>query len=141
MTYVAGGTLEAYWRSFGSNFVPVERAVEVIKQACRGLAVAHASSPPIVHRDIKPQNILVGYSGDGLHVRLSDFGLAKAVNPLTLLVSAKGTLGLSRLNPFKISIPAPLISGLSAQRSICFLPIRCRFQCLASEMSPKQLVS
>jgi serine/threonine-protein kinase len=73
--------------------MPVEKVVEVTKQTCRGLAVAHASSPPIVHRDIKPQNILVGYSGDGLHVRLSDFGLAKSVNPLTLLVSAKGTLG------------------------------------------------
>ncbi len=93
MTYVAGGTLERYWRSFGADLVPVAQVVEIAKQICRGLAVAHASSPPIVHRDIKPQNILVGYGGDGLHVRLSDFGLAKAVNPLTLLVSAKGTLG------------------------------------------------
>ncbi len=93
MTYVAGGTLERYWRSFGSEFIPVAQVVEIARQLCRGLAVAHAASPPIVHRDIKPQNILVGYSGDGLQVRLSDFGLAKAVNPLTLLVSAKGTLG------------------------------------------------
>lgn len=93
MTYVAGGTLERYWRSFGSDFIPVAQVVEIAKQICRGLAVAHSSSPPIVHRDIKPQNILVGYSGDGLQVRLSDFGLAKAVNPLTQLVSAKGTLG------------------------------------------------
>lgn len=93
MTYVAGGTLERYWRSFGTNFIPVTQVVEIAKQLCRGLAVAHGASPPIVHRDIKPQNILVGYSGDGLQVRLSDFGLAKAVNPLTLLVSARGTLG------------------------------------------------
>lgn len=93
MTYMPGGTLERYWRSFGNDLMPVEQVVDVIKQACRGLAVAHASSPPIVHRDIKPQNILVGFGGDGLQVRLSDFGLAKAVNPLTLLVSARGTLG------------------------------------------------
>lgn len=93
MTYVPGGTLERYWRSFGADLMPVDQVVRVIQQACRGLSVAHASSPPIVHRDIKPQNVLVGYSADGLHVRLSDFGLAKAVNPLTLLVSAKGTLG------------------------------------------------
>jgi eukaryotic-like serine/threonine-protein kinase len=93
MTYVAGGTLERYWRSFGTELMPVEQVVEVVRQACRGLAVAHSSSPPIVHRDIKPQNILVGFGAAGLHVRLSDFGLAKAVNPLTLLVSAKGTLG------------------------------------------------
>jgi len=93
MTYVAGGTLERYWRSFGAKFVPVPQVVEIAKQICRGLAVAHSSVPAIVHRDIKPQNILVGYGGDGLQVRLSDFGLAKAVNPLTLLVSARGTLG------------------------------------------------
>jgi len=93
MTYVPGGTLERYWRSFGAALMPVEQVVEVVKQACRGLAVAHSSSPPIVHRDIKPQNVLVGFTGDGVHVRLRDFGLAKAVNPLTLLVSARGTLG------------------------------------------------
>ncbi len=93
MMYMPGGTLERYWRSFGTELMPVEQVVEVVKQICRGLAVAHSSSPPIVHRDIKPQNVLVGFGADGLHVRLSDFGLAKAVNPLTLVVSAKGTLG------------------------------------------------
>lgn len=93
MTYVPGGTLERYWRSFGSELMPVEQVVEVMRQACRGLSVAHSSTPAIVHRDIKPQNILVGFGASGLQVRLSDFGLAKAVNPLTLLVSAKGTLG------------------------------------------------
>ena len=54
--------------------------------------MAHNSSPPIIHRDIKPQNILVGYEADGLRARLSDFGLAKEVNPLTLLATAAGTL-------------------------------------------------
>jgi len=93
MTYVPGGTLERYWRSFDRELMPVEQVVEVVRQACRGLTIAHSSSPPIVHRDIKPQNILVGFGAGGLQVRLSDFGLAKAVNPLTLLVSAKGTLG------------------------------------------------
>ena len=63
-----------------------------MKQVCRGLCVAHSANPPIIHRDIKPQNILVGYEADGLRARLSDFGLAKEVNPLTLLASAAGTL-------------------------------------------------
>lgn len=93
MTYVPGGTLERYWRAFGAELMPVEQVVDVARQLCRGLAVAHAASPPIVHRDIKPQNILVGLAAEGLHVRLSDFGLARQVNPLTLLASARGTLG------------------------------------------------
>lgn len=93
MTHMPGGTLERYWRSFGRELMPVEQVVEIMKQVCRGLAVSHSSSPAIVHRDIKPQNVLIGFGSEGLQVRLSDFGLAKAVNPLTLLVSAVGTLG------------------------------------------------
>ena len=93
MTHMPGGTLERYWRSFDKDLMPVEQVVDVIKQTSRGLAVAHAENPPIVHRDIKPQNILVGFAKDGFSVRLSDFGLAKAVNPLTLLASVQGTIG------------------------------------------------
>lgn len=92
MEYVAGGSLDRYWQSHGRQFVPVETAVEILKQACRGLSVGHNESPPIVHRDVKPQNILVGYDTEGIRVRISDFGLAKRVNPLTLLASTKGTL-------------------------------------------------
>ncbi len=91
MEYVAGGSLEQFWRSHGSQLVPVETSVEIIRQVCRGLVIAHGESPPIIHRDIKPQNILAGYDADGLRVRISDFGLAKRVNPLTLLASARGT--------------------------------------------------
>jgi serine/threonine protein kinase len=91
MEYVAGGSLEQFWRSHGTNFVPVETAVAVVCQACRGIAVAHGERPPIIHRDIKPQNILIGYDASGIRVRVSDFGLAKRVNPLTLMASTKGT--------------------------------------------------
>lgn len=91
MEYVAGGNLERFWRSHGSRFVPVETSVHLIRQVCRGLALAHAERPPIVHRDVKPQNILVGYDATGLSARLSDFGLAKRVNPLTMLATSRGT--------------------------------------------------
>lgn len=92
MENVPGGSLEKFWQSHGTSFVPVETAVDLMKQVCRGLAVAHREQPPIVHRDIKPQNILVGYEADGLRARVSDFGLAKRVNPLTLLATAAGTV-------------------------------------------------
>jgi eukaryotic-like serine/threonine-protein kinase len=91
MEHVAGGSLDRYWRSHGTQFVPVPIVVDLIKQVCRGLATAHHQDPPIIHRDIKPQNILVGYQSDGLRAKVSDFGLAKKVNPLTLLASARGT--------------------------------------------------
>ncbi len=92
MEFVAAGTLADYWRSCGSQLMCVAEAVDLARQICRGLAVAHAERPPVIHRDIKPQNILVGREADGLRARISDFGLARQVNPLTLLASAAGTL-------------------------------------------------
>lgn len=91
MEYVPGGSLQYFWRAHGRRFVPVADTVEIIRQVCRGLAVAHTQDPPIVHRDIKPQNLLVGYDAGGLRIRVSDFGLARRVNALTLLASAQGT--------------------------------------------------
>lgn len=92
MEYVAGGSLQKFWQSFGANLIPIATVLDIIKQVCRGLALAHRESPPIVHRDIKPQNILVGYEAEGLRARISDFGLAKSVNPLTLLATTAGTI-------------------------------------------------
>jgi serine/threonine-protein kinase len=92
MENVPGGSLDKFWRSHGGQLVPFETVVELVKQVCRGIAQAHREKPPIIHRDIKPQNILVGYEADGLRARVSDFGLAKKVNPLTLLATAAGTL-------------------------------------------------
>jgi len=79
MEHVPGGSLDKFWRSHGGQFVPVETAIDLIKQVCRGISQAHREKPPIIHRDIKPQNILVGYEADGLRARVSDFGLAKTV--------------------------------------------------------------
>jgi serine/threonine protein kinase len=92
MENVSGGSLEKFWHSYGERLVPVETTLELVKQVCRGIAQAQRETPPIIHRDIKPQNILVGYEADGLRARVADFGLAKKVNPLTLLATAAGTL-------------------------------------------------
>ena len=101
MEYVPGGSLDRYWRSYKERLMPVPEVVEVMRQVSSGIAVAHAEDPPIVHRDIKPQNILVGYDGAGLRVRISDFGLAKRVNPLTLLATSRGTLGFKPPESFE----------------------------------------
>ena len=92
MENVPGGSLDKFWQSHGTDFVPLETTVDLLKQVCRGLSLAHREDPPVIHRDIKPQNILVGYETDGLRARVSDFGLAKRVNPLTLLATAAGTI-------------------------------------------------
>ena len=101
MEYVAGGSLECFWQNHADGFVPVKTSIEIIKQVCRGLSVAHNENPPIIHRDIKPQNILIGYDAKGIRARLSDFGLAKQVNPLTLRASGPGTRGFKAPEIFR----------------------------------------
>jgi len=105
MEYVAGGTLEQFWKSHGNKFIPISTTVDLIKQVVTGLAVAHGNSPPIVHRDIKLQNILVGYDNHGLRARVADFGLAKKFNPLTMALTGLGT---------RIFKPPEVISNIKA---------------------------
>ncbi|WP_316522853.1 protein kinase domain-containing protein [Kitasatospora brasiliensis] len=68
--------------------LPVERAVGIASAVCEALAVAHAAG--LVHRDIKPGNIMI--TGDG-GVKVVDFGIARAgsSNNLTQTASVLGT--------------------------------------------------
>lgn len=90
MEYVAGGSLERLARAH-SPTAPVNLVVEVVEQIAAGLTAAHDQDPPILHRDLTPANILVGYDGSGMRIRISDFGLAKRADPFTMLASAQGT--------------------------------------------------
>jgi serine/threonine-protein kinase len=55
------------------------RAARVLIQICDVLAAAHERG--VVHRDLKPDNVMVSGSPDGEHVKLLDFGIAKRVGP------------------------------------------------------------
>lgn len=95
MEYAGGGTLYDLWRSHGAKALPIATSIDLVRQTAVGLSVAHRNDPPIIHRDIKPNNILIAITPEGYQAKVSDFGLAKQVNPLTLMATAAGTL------PFK----------------------------------------
>lgn len=66
--------------------MPVPMVVEIMAQAARGTSDAHEATTPtgnplhVIHRDISPQNILVGTDG---RIRVTDFGIARAVSRTT----------------------------------------------------------
>jgi serine/threonine protein kinase len=86
MEYVDGQSCAEILRERGT--LPPDEAVEILAQSCRGLAYAHRHE--VVHRDVKPGNLL--RSRDGM-VKLADFGIAKAAeqSDITKVGSVLGT--------------------------------------------------
>jgi len=74
MEYVEGTSLKQLIVSRGK--LPVAVTLTVGKQLCRALEVAHAEG--VIHRDIKPQNMVVEPSG---FLKVMDFGIARLANP------------------------------------------------------------
>src|SRR5207247_1268797 len=76
MEYVDGWSLAQLLERRGT--LPLEATVVIGKQLCRALDVVHGQG--VIHRDLKPQNILITRDGD---VKLTDFGIAELDQPHT----------------------------------------------------------
>ena len=74
MEYIEGETL--WSRIQRLRRLPVPEALDVLDEVSAGVAAAHAAG--VVHRDLKPQNVLLGAGPSGRVVKVIDFGLAKA---------------------------------------------------------------
>lgn len=82
MEYIDGPNLREFVRSRGGR-LPLTEILEVLIQAAEALEYVHGHN--IVHRDIKPQNILVSVSKEGLdskpQIKIVDFGVARLNDP------------------------------------------------------------
>src|SRR5258708_20279995 len=89
MKYVGGGSLRDPFQREGR--IETHKAVQYAIQMAR--ALHHAHQRGIVHRDVKPQNMLIS-SSDSNEILLSDFGIAKIFdrgnNQETLMSSTSG---------------------------------------------------
>jgi len=86
MEYVQGSTLKDIIQERGQ--IPPEEAVRIALQALS--ALRHAHQKHIVHRDIKPQNILIDVHGD---VKIADFGIARMTDAATATLGDGNVMG------------------------------------------------
>ena len=88
MEYVEGITLKTYIEKKGQlNF---KEAISIAIQVGRGIEAAHQKG--IIHRDIKPQNIIISTEGK---VKVTDFGIARAASSNTIHADVMGSVHYS----------------------------------------------
>jgi len=109
LEYLSGGDLQSLVRK---QKIPLDQALNYIEQICAGLSHAHRHS--VIHRDIKPQNLLL--TADLTTVKIADFGVARVElsdSPITrvgtniyappehspMSAGQTGTLAFPRLTP------------------------------------------
>ncbi len=85
MELVDGITLKDYIEKKGR--LSHKEVISIAIQMCNGIGAAHAAG--IIHRDIKPQNIIISRDGK---VKVTDFGIAKAVTSNTISSNAMGSV-------------------------------------------------
>ncbi len=85
MELIEGITLKKYIERKGK--LPVKEAVSIAIQVAQGIEAAHNNH--IIHRDIKPQNIIISREGK---VKVADFGIARAASANTINSNAMGSV-------------------------------------------------
>ena len=85
MELIEGITLKSYIEKKG--FLENKEAIGIAIQVAQGIAAAHEQH--IIHRDIKPQNIIISRDGN---VKVADFGIARAVSSQTMNATAVGSV-------------------------------------------------
>src|SRR5262249_62177646 len=110
MELLAGMALPSLVQRFGP--MAPERAVYVLRQACRSLGEAHAAG--LLHRDIKPHNLYLCRLGLDFDVlKVLDFGLVKSLGDETAQMTAEGVLtGTPAYMP-----PERVVGGAAGRRS------------------------
>ena len=116
MELVDGGTLRDLLTEHGALSVPV--ALSVLEPVLSALAAAHEAG--LVHRDVKPENVLISTRGE---VKVADFGLVRAVTSTTMATGDVILGTVAYLSPEQVSTgyptPAPTCTRRASWVSRC----------------------
>jgi serine/threonine-protein kinase len=122
MAYVDGPDLRAVLRREGR--LEPERALDLVEQVAGALDAAHEAG--LVHRDVKPGNILVAATPEGEDAYVCDFGLARHVSSVSSLTSDRGFVGTIDY------VPPEQIEGGTVDRRADVYSLGCvLYECLA----------
>src|SRR5579863_9493932 len=103
MEAIEGETLDARIRREGK--LALDETSRIVIQLCRALSKAHEIG--IIHRDMKPENVLLGVEEGELFVRILDFGIAKHIDAPKGVTEAGTTMGTpSYMSPEQLFHPA-----------------------------------
>lgn len=101
MEYVEGTTLKAIMSRQGP--MPVDRALPILEAVVSGLAAAHRLG--IVHRDMKPENVLISHRG---LVKVADFGLASHLEVPNMTVGTTIMASITYASPERLRHTSPV---------------------------------
>ena len=129
MEYVAGSNLEALAKDQPGRY-PTNQACRLTCQILKGLEQAHRMG--FVHRDVKPENVLIAHTTEGLLAKLSDFGLAKSfrgvgLSGLTFSGEMRGTVPFmppEQMLDFKTVTP---LADLYATAATLYYLLTCKY--------------
>jgi YVTN family beta-propeller protein len=125
MRYVEGTDLRALLRSNGA--LAPRRAISLVAQVADALDVAHDRG--LVHRDVKPSNVLVSPHGGTEHCYLADFGLTKSSSERSALTDAGRLIGtIDYVAPEQIR-GGPIDGRADVYSLTCLL-----YECLTGEL-------
>ncbi len=88
MEFVSGENLTQ--RLFRFDRLPLKEVLSIQIDLISGLKFLHEQNPLIIHRDINTDNLLLSYEENKIIGKLSDFGLAQTINPLSKIANTAG---------------------------------------------------
>jgi serine/threonine protein kinase len=99
MEYMAGGSLKQFVSP--EKLLPINKLIDILYKVCN--ALDFATKMGVLHRDVKPANVLLGVDGD---VKLTDFGAAFSVESDLTQVDMIGTLPFVAPEHFRKALPS-----------------------------------